>query len=59
MSVNEVVQLKIIVIFSKWIDQSFSNFHPSHVECKLKQNSEQAMITLQGLAEHWFSYVCN
>lgn len=35
MSINEPIQLDIIVVFAEWIDQNFSNFQPANVEAEL------------------------
>lgn len=35
-SIDQPIQFNVIIVFTKWIDQDFSNFQPANVEAKLK-----------------------
>ena len=40
MTINEPVQLKILVIVTKWIDQLFRDFEETHEEEELKDGED-------------------
>ena len=41
MSVNESVQLEVVIILAKWIDQRLRNFQPANKERKLQGQKER------------------
>lgn len=47
-SIDQVVELKVIVILAKRVDQSFGNFEPSDVKSELKDKKD-GHVQVQGL----------
>ena len=59
MTVNESVQFKVIIIFTKWIDESLSNFEPAEEESELDGEEERIeQIQLGSCLSHWQPIHC-